>query len=114
LSHGAHAEVVASGTEFGQVGEKYGWLVEIDPDDPEFQPRKHTALGRFRHENITLRCKPDEHLVAYMGDDRRGGHTWKYMSSAIVRRRHSTSNSKLLEDGTLHVARYHLDDTWHS
>jgi secreted PhoX family phosphatase len=56
LSHGAHAEVVASGTEFGQVGEKYGWLVEIDPDDPEFQPRKHTALGRFRHENITLRC----------------------------------------------------------
>jgi secreted PhoX family phosphatase len=98
LSHGAHAEVVASGTEFGQVGEKYGWLVEIDPDDPEFQPR----------------CKPGEHLVAYMGDDRRGGHTWKYMSSAIVRRRHSTSNSKLLEDGTLHVARYHLDDTWHS
>ena len=76
------AGVVASGTEFGQVGEKYGWLVEIDPDDPDFRSRKHTALGRFRHENITLRCKPGEHLVAYMGDDRRGGHTWKYMSSA--------------------------------
>ena len=74
--------VVAGGTEFGQVGEKYGWLVEIDPDDPEFRPRKHTALGRFRHENITLRCKAGEHLVAYMGDDRRGGHTWKYVSSA--------------------------------
>jgi secreted PhoX family phosphatase len=43
--------VVASGTEFGLVGEKYGWLVEVDPDDPGFRPRKHTALGRFRHEN---------------------------------------------------------------
>ncbi len=52
--------VVASGTEFGQVGEKYGWLVEIDPDDPDFRPRKHTALGRFRHENITLRCEPGD------------------------------------------------------
>ena len=104
-------EVVASGTEFGQVGEKYGWLVEIDPDAPEFRPRKHTALGRFRHENITLRCKPGEHLVAYMGDDRRGGHTWKYVSSAIVRRRHSKSNSKLLEDGSLYVACYHPDGT---
>ena len=103
--------VVASGTEFGQVGEKYGWLVEIDPDDPEFRPRKHTALGRFRHENITLRCEPGAPLVAYTGDDRRGGHTWKYVSSDIVRRRHSKSNSKLLEDGTLYVARYHPDGT---
>ena len=69
--------VVASGTEFGQIGEKYGWLVEIDLDDPDFRPRKHTALGRFRHENITLRVERGAPLVAYMGDDRRGGHTWK-------------------------------------
>src|SRR5262245_49992674 len=103
--------VVASGTEFGLVGEKYGWLVEIDPDDPEFRPRKHTALGRFRHENITLRCEPGAPLIAYTGDDRRGGHTWKYVSSDIVRRRHSKRNSKLLEDGTLYVARYHPDGT---
>ena len=103
--------VVASGTEFGQVGEKYGWLVEIDPDDPDFRPRKHTALGRFRHENITIRCEPGARLVAYMGDDRRGGHTWKYVSKDKVRRPHSRRNSELLEDGTLYVARYHPDGT---
>jgi hypothetical protein len=105
------AGVVASGTEFGQVGEKYGWLVEIDPADPDFQPRKHTALGRFRHENITLHCEPGAPLVAYMGDDRRGGHTWKYVSSDIVQRRPSKHNSQLLEEGTLYVARYHPDGT---
>ena len=104
--------VVASGTEFGLVGEKYGWLVEIDPDDPDFRPRKHTALGRFRHENITMRVERGEKLVAYMGDDRRGGHTWKYVSDHKVRhRRKSRSNSELLEQGTLYVARYNADGT---
>ena len=105
------AGVVASGTEFGQVGEKYGWLVEIDPDDDEIRPRKHTALGRFRHENIALRVERGERLVAYMGDDRRGGHTWKFVSRDTVRRRRSHENSKLLELGTLYVARYNPDGT---
>jgi secreted PhoX family phosphatase len=103
--------VVASGTEFGLVGEKYGWLVEIDPDDPDFRPRKHTALGRFRHENITLRVERGENLVAYMGDDRRGGHIWKYVSHGKVQRPHGKRNSELLEDGTLYVARYNPDGT---
>lgn len=103
--------VVASGTEFGLVGEKYGWLVEIDPDDPNFRSRKHTALGRFRHENITMRVERGEKLVAYMGDDRRGGHTWKYVSNDTVHRRRSRHNSALLEEGTLYVARYNPDGT---
>jgi secreted PhoX family phosphatase len=103
--------VVASGTEFGLVGEKYGWLVEIDPDDPNFRSRKHTALGRFRHENITMRVERGERLVSYMGDDRRGGHTWKYVSNDKVRRRRSRHNSELLEEGTLYVARYNPDGT---
>jgi uncharacterized protein len=105
------AGVVASGTEFGLVGEKYGWLVEIDPDDPGFRPRKHTALGRFRHENVTLRVTVGRKLVAYMGDDRRGGHTWKYISNDAVRSVQSKRNSRLLEAGTLYVARYNADGT---
>jgi uncharacterized protein len=36
-----------SGAEFGLVGEKYGWVTEIDPADPNFRPRKHTALVEF-------------------------------------------------------------------
>src|SRR5262245_19818414 len=66
-----------SGIEFGQVGEKYGWLVENDPDGGP--GKKHTALGRFRHENAAIRARKHKPLVLYMGDDRRGGHVWKFV-----------------------------------
>lgn len=100
-----------TGTEFGLVGEKYGWMVEVDPSNPGFRARKHTALGRFRHENIAIRAEAGKKLVAYMGDDRRGGHTWKFVSAGKVSSPSSKSNSKLWESGTLYVAKYNPDGT---
>ncbi|MCV3214913.1 PhoX family phosphatase [Plectonema radiosum NIES-515] len=100
-----------TGAAFGLVGEKYGWIVEIDPDNLNFRPRKHTALGRYRHENIALRVEPRKRLVSYMGDDRRGGHTWKFVSSGRVTNPTDKRNSRLFEDGTLYVARYSADGT---
>ena len=52
-----------TGEEFGLVGEKYGWMVEVDPQDPNFRPRKHTSLGRFRHENVAFRAEAGRKLV---------------------------------------------------
>ena len=95
-----------TGTEFGLVGEKYGWMVEVDVANPSLRSRKHTSLGRFRHENITMRVESGKKLVAYMGDDRRGGHTWRYVSKGSVSDPKSKANSKLLEDGTLYVAKF--------
>lgn len=100
-----------TGAEFGQVGEKYGWMVEVDPANLNFHPRKHTALGRFRHENIALRIQPGQKLIGYMGDDRRGGHTWKYVSAGAVGSPTNKGNSSLFENGTLYVARYNPDGT---
>jgi secreted PhoX family phosphatase len=97
-----------TGIEFGQVGEKYGWIVEVDPKGHE-QSKKHTALGRFRHENLALRAEANQPLVAYMGDDRRGGHVWKFVSKGEVKRSTSKRNSDLLERGTLFVARFNPD-----
>ncbi|KAB8334242.1 PhoX family phosphatase [Scytonema tolypothrichoides VB-61278] len=100
-----------TGAAFGLVGEKYGWMVEIDPADPSFRPRKHTALGRYRHENIAVRTEAGKPLVGYLGDDRRGGHTWKFVSSGTVTYPTDKNNSRLFEDGTLYVARYNADGT---
>lgn len=100
----------ATGTFFGQVGEKYGWVVEVDPADPSWRARKHTALGRVRHENVAMRAVGGRKLVAYMGDDRRGGHVWKYVSHGRVRDPDSRATSRLLERGTLYVARFDPGD----
>jgi secreted PhoX family phosphatase len=99
-----------TGQTFGLVGEKYGWMVEIDPVNPNFRPRKHSWLGRFRHENITMRVEAGRRLVAYMGDDRRGGHTWKFVSQEPVTSPTSKANSRLWESGTLYVARFNPPD----
>jgi secreted PhoX family phosphatase len=98
-----------AGAEFGLVGEKYGWMVEIDPRNPRSRVKKHTALGRFRHENIAVRAERGSPLVAYMGDDRRGGHWWKFVSKGTIRRRRDPRNSELFEAGRLYVARFHAD-----
>ncbi len=100
-----------TGAFFGLVGEKYGWMVEIDPADPNFRPKKHSWLGRFRHENAAIRAQPNQRLALYMGDDRRGGHTWKFVSKNLVTDPKSKSNSNLLADGTLYVAKFNADGT---
>ncbi|UXE61809.1 MAG: DUF839 domain-containing protein [Woronichinia naegeliana WA131] len=99
-----------TGAEFGLVGEKYGWMVEIDPATPSVRAKKHTALGRFRHENIGLRAEAGKKLIAYMGDDRRGGHTYKFVSSGTINSNLANkNNSQLFENGTLYVAKYNAD-----
>lgn len=100
-----------TGTTFGLVGEKYGWIVEIDPVNPNFRPRKHTWLGRFRHENVAMRVEAGRKLVAYLGDDRRGGHTWKFVSTDTISSPTSKANSSLWDNGTLYVARYNTNGT---
>jgi secreted PhoX family phosphatase len=100
-----------TGAEFGQVGGKYGWLVEIDPRNPNSRVKKHTSLGRFRHENIAIRAEHGNRLVCYMGDDRRGDHWWKFVSKGTIKHRKDKSNSRLFEEGTLHVARFNADGT---
>ena len=88
---------------------RHGWIVEIDPANPDATPVKHTALGRFKHENAACVVAPDGRVVVYMGDDERGEFLYKWVSRDIYVPGGDTST--LLVEGTLHAARFDDDMT---
>ncbi len=88
---------------------RHGWVTEIDPTDPASTPVKHTALGRFKHENAEMVQAADGRVVVYMGDDERGEFIYKYVSNGTWAEGQPTDG--LLSDGTLYVARFNDDQT---
>ncbi|MET8762018.1 PhoX family phosphatase [Lentzea sp. NPDC004782] len=91
-------------------GNRFGWVIEIDPHEPNSAPVKHTALGRFKHEAANIRVAHDGRVVVYMGDDERFDYIYKFVSkNKIVHgnsRRARQQNKKLLTEGTLYVAKF--------
>ncbi len=84
-----------------------GYIVEIDPADPEATPIKHTALGRFKHENAAYAIAADGRLAVYMGDDERGEFMYRWLSNDVYVPGEDTSS--LLVDGELSVAVFEDD-----
>ncbi|MEP1521764.1 PhoX family phosphatase [Ascidiaceihabitans sp.] len=88
---------------------RWGWIVEVDPRNPDAKPIKHTALGRFRHEGAETTTSKDGHLVIYSGDDNRFDYQYKYVSKGVVNDETAVFGSSLFSDGTLYVARFNED-----
>merc|ERR1712185_778481 len=99
------------GNVYGLAGNKYGWMVEVDPTSAGRAAVKHTALGRFRHEAVAVRAEVGQPLLVYSGCDRRGGHLYRFVSSKTVTDVKDKANSRLLEEGELQVARFQADGT---
>lgn len=88
----------------------FGWVVEIDPFNPESTPVKRTHLGRFAHEGVVFQPAVEgQPLVCYSGDDARNEYVYKFVSAQPYFR--ETAGGHLLDSGTLYVAKFNDDGT---
>jgi len=89
----------------------YGWVVEIDPYDPSWTPRKRTALGRKKGECATTALTRDGRVCVYMGDDQIDEFIYKFVTTGKFQPGNRTANRDLLDHGQLYVARLKDDGT---
>jgi secreted PhoX family phosphatase len=93
----------------------FGWIVEIDPYNPNSTPVKRTALGRFKHEGATF-ADGNGHAVIYSGDDENGDYFYKFVSAdkwRDVQKEwfNSSVRRSPLDTGVLYVARFEPNGT---
>lgn len=88
---------------------RFGWVVEFDPYDPQCIPVKRTALGRFAHENVAHKVGKDGRLAFYSGDDSKFEYIYKFITRDAWDGTLGAHHGRLLDDGILHVARFEED-----
>ena len=99
-----------SNPQYKNEENRFGWIVEIDPFDPDDTPVKRTALGRLKHEGAELVVGRGGRAVVYMGDDEAGDYIYKFVSAHNWKVMRALGMSPL-DHGKLYVARFDDDGT---
>ncbi|QRY46985.1 PhoX family phosphatase [Mycolicibacterium boenickei] len=92
---------------------RFGYVVEMNPWDPNSTPVKHSALGRLKHEAANVYVTDDGTVVVYTGDDERFDYMYKFISAKKIQPGNAPAamahNMTLLDEGTLYVAKLSSD-----
>ncbi len=96
----------------------FGYVVEVDPYDPNSRLKKRTALGRMAHESAAFsNPKAGEKLAVYMGCDSRNEYIYKFVTDASWSSADANptdrlaTGAKYLDNGKLYVAKFNEDGT---
>ncbi len=84
---------------------RFGWVVEIKPFEPNSTPVKRTALGRLKHEGACVQETKKGKIVVYMGDDEPFEYIYRYVSKLAWREARQKGLSPL-DEGVLYVAKF--------
>ena len=112
---GASSTTVSTSRRSRTKPNRFGWVVEIDPFDPTFVPKKRTALGRIKHEGaagITNKRRPLRRSISATTSASTTSTNSSPPARSITPNR--AANFGLLDSGTLYVAKYNADGkgTW--
>jgi secreted PhoX family phosphatase len=108
--HKFDARFDLANTSYANEINRFGWIVEIDPENPKSVPVKRTALGRIKHEGATFVEGKDGRAVVYMGDDERFDYVYKFVSAEPWKKMIAKKESPL-DRGVLYAAKYLEDGT---
>ncbi|MFC8302893.1 PhoX family protein [Specibacter sp. NPDC057265] len=96
----------ARGEDHRNEPNRFGYIVELDPEDPDSVPKKHTGMGRFKHEGANVIVARNGRVVAYSGDDERFDYLYKFVSKGKYQENDKAHNMTLLSEGDLYVAQF--------
>ena len=106
----------SAGDDYRNIFNTFGWVVEIDPFNPDSTPVKRSTLGRFNHEGAwPVPAVKGQPVVIYSGDDSRNEYIYKYVSKALWDEADVNgglaAGAKYLDKGKLYVAVFKADGT---